>query len=211
MGESELQIILAEYNRQQQRLQLSIETVNQTLNIYTGVIAFLIPVAAGTVAWTQQTYLLSLLLGIIALVAGVATFFTFIRSFQARMDQTNAERALSRLRNYFATNYSDINVYLSGSIYDDWPTPYTNQWQSASFMGWLAMIIVTGVFTGLSVYLFLTSANLTMQLWIWLIIPIGMGILATGICYLWLDRRLKGWQEADKKAQRFPHNKQNRS
>ena len=104
MSDSELEIILTEYNRQEQRLQVSIETVNQSLNLYIGVIAFLTPVAAGTVTfWAQQQNLTFLLLGIVAAVATIATFFTFIRSYQARIEQTEAERAMSRLRNHFIT------------------------------------------------------------------------------------------------------------
>src|SRR5689334_15170682 len=93
--EPEIQIILAEYEYQQQRLKSSVETVNQTLTLYITAITFMATIAAGTlVVTTQPANIIALILGSLATVGTVTTLFTFARSYNARIEQTDAERAL---------------------------------------------------------------------------------------------------------------------
>src|ERR1044072_8116620 len=140
---------------------------------------------------------------LISLIAAVATFFSFIRNYKARMEQTDAERALCRLRNYFVKYAPDIQIYVSGTLNDAWPTPYTHRWSSASFWGWLALILITGAMSCFTMAAFLFAAFPGIIFEAKWLISVACGVAIAGICYIWLDRRLKNRRRIDKP--RFPN------
>lgn len=200
---SQLQIILAEYGYQQKRLETSLSVINQSLTVYIAIFAFLATATVGAINFqTTDKRVTYAGLGLISLIAAVATFFSFIRNYKARMEQTDAERALCRLRNYFVRHAPDIQIYVSGTRSDAWPTPYTHRWSSASFWGWLALILVTGMMSCFAVAALSFASFPEIMLSATWGIAVACGIAVVIICYLWLDRRLKNRRRIDQP--RFP-------
>jgi uncharacterized membrane protein len=196
---SKLQIILAEYSYQQKRLETSLSVINQTLTVYIAISAFLASATIGVINFqTTDKRVTYIGLGLISLIAAVATFFSFIRNYKARMEQTDAERALCRLRVFFVRHAPDLQDYLSGTFNDAWPTPYTHRWSSASFWGWFALILITGTMSCLSVGAFLAAASPDIVLVARWGIAAGCGMGVVIVCYKWLDRRLKNRRRKDK-------------
>jgi hypothetical protein len=189
---SDLQIVLAEYGHQHDKLKSSKDTVNQSLTLYLSLMAFLVPVAGSALAvglFNSQD--VASILSAICLLAASASVFTLMRTYQARIEQTDAEKALSRLRNFILTTHPNLKKYYSGPSNDDWPTPYTNRWASSSFWGWLALAFMSGVFTALSTLAFMVLAfPLAAVIFRWAI-PLIAGMCVFLFCYWWLDRKLK--------------------
>lgn len=201
---SDLQIILAEYGYQQKRLETALSVINQTLTVYIAVFAILASATVGAINFQSTDKRVTYAgLGLISLIAAVATFFSFIRNYKARMEQTDAERALCRLRNYFVTYAPDIQIYISGTLNDAWPTPYTHRWSSASFWGWLALILITGIMSCFTVAAFSFASFPEIMLLAKWVIGVACGIAVVIICYIWLDRRLKNRRWIDRP--RFKH------
>lgn len=189
--DAELQIILAEYNYQHQLLHSSTEGVGRTLNLYLGVLAFLAAIATGGLAFIPaQTNYSLLIFGLLTGIAALASFFTFVQSYQTRIEKTKAELALCRLRNYFKDNHPELHIYLSGPLHDDWNTPYTNRWRSASFWGWITLSVATGFLSTVSILSFALGVDLTSSSWLWLVAACVIGPCVIVLNYLWLDRRL---------------------
>lgn len=205
-AEANLQIILAEYGHQHDKLKSSKENVNQSLTIYLTLIAVLVPVASTLLSvGIFQNRDVALLLANICLLAASASIFTLMRTYQARIEQTDAEKALSRLRNFIITFHPILKKYYSGPIYDDWATPYSNRWSSSSFWGWLALIFGAGVFSALSVISFIIFAFPKESRIVWWTAPLFSGIVVFCFCYLWIDRKLKYRAAID--IPRFPEEK----
>ncbi|MDQ3703946.1 MAG: hypothetical protein M3437_01770 [Chloroflexota bacterium] len=201
--DARLQVILAEVSHEEASVTNSIGDINQTLTLYIAVMAFLTPVAAGVLAFnTLPDTTVALVLGLIASVSATATLFTLLRTVRARIDHIGAERALSRLRNFFLANYPDIAQYTHGEHFDDWPTPYTHRWVSLNFYAWLLLLVVTGVFGGLASVAFLLAINSQLPLWFAGGLGLVVALLISGLCYRWLDSRLEYARVNDKP--RFP-------
>jgi len=196
---SKLQIILAEYGYHQKRLETSLSVINQTLTVYIAISAFLASATVGVINFqTTDKRVTYTGLGLISLIATVATFFSFIRNYKARMEQTDAERALCRLRNYFVKHAPDIQIYVSGTLNDAWPTPYTHRWSSASFWGWLTLILITGLMSCFTVAAFLFAGFPEIIFEAKWLIAVACGIAVAIICYKWLNRRLNNRKRIDK-------------
>lgn len=202
--EDELQIVLVEYGHQQDKLKSSRDIVNQSLTLYLGLFAFLVPVAASALAvgLFGSRDIALILTGICAL-ACFASVFTLMRTYQARIEQTDAEKALSRLRNYILHEHPRLANYFSGPIHDDWRTPYTHRWASASFWGWLALALGAGAFAALSALAFTAFAFPSVLPAIWWMVSLPPGVFIFLVCYRWLDRKLKYRTVLD--VPRFPH------
>jgi len=199
---SKLQIILAEYGHQQKRLENSLSVINQTFTIYIATFAFLGSAIVGVINFqTSDKRLTYIGCGLISLVATLASSFLFIRHHKTRMEQTDAERALSRLRNYFVEFAPDLRIYLSGTFNDSWATPYTHRRKSASFWGWIIVILLIGITTCFTIAAFLFATLLGTVLINWGI-SLFCGILVIYICYSWLNQQLKMRRNLDKP--RFP-------
>jgi hypothetical protein len=153
--------------------------------------AFLVPVAGSALAvGLFDSRDVALILSTICVLAASASVFTLMRTYQARIEQTDAEKALSRLRNYILKEHPKLKKYYSGPIHDDWPTPYTNRWASSSFWGWVALAFVSGVFAALSTLAFVVFAfPLAAPILRWTV-PLIIGMCAFLFCYWWLDRKL---------------------
>lgn len=186
----ELQIILAEFDHQREKIQSSIETVNQTLTIYIAVLAILAPIAGAIAVFSQNPTVNPLVMTCMTALAAVASTFTLFCSYKARIEQTYAEKGLSRVCNFFATRYPNIRSHLFGIIYDDWPTPFSHRWKSLTFYGWLSFIIASGFFTFLSMLFFLVFVGFNRLAW-W-VLPSLLGFTVILLEFIWLNRRLNG-------------------
>lgn len=199
---SKLQIILAEYGHQQKRLENSLSVINQTFTVYIAAFAFLGSAIVGVINFqTSDKRLTYIGCGLISLTAALASSFLFVRHHKTRMEQTDAERAISRLRNYFVEFAPDIQIYLSGTFNDSWATPYTHRRKSASFWGWIIVIFLIGITSCFTVAAFLFATLLGTVLINWGI-SFFCGIVVIIVCYTWLNRQLKMRKHLDKP--RFP-------
>jgi hypothetical protein len=199
-----LQIVLAEYSRQGKRVEVSLATVNQSLSLYLTILTALAAVGTGSLALlSQRTPQLALLiLSLLSSGGALATGLTLLRVFRARMEQTDADRALSRLRNYFVTQWPSLEKYISDSFYDDWPTPYSHKRRSGSFIGWMVLVILAGLFLSASVALAFAALKPQMDVRVGLILSICAGLFLSGVCSLWLRVKLEARRYSDRP--RFP-------
>lgn len=197
----EVQIILAEYERQQQNVQHSSDTVTGTLTVYLTLLTFLISAGGAAAVWGQYREIIPILLASFAAVASVATVFTLFRTYQARVKQTDGEKSLSRLRNFLVTHYPTIQDYvadrITNPIHDDWPTPYTHPRHSSAYHGWLTLCIAAGAFAGLSSLFVLVSINdyllgmaYILLRWVWWLTPLSTSSAIALFCLTWLHRKL---------------------
>jgi len=147
----ELQIVLAELQMQREIQKASIDAVGQTLTIYLAALAIVGPVAGAIAVFTQTALVNSPMLAGLMGFAAVASIFTLFRSYQMRIQQTYAEKAITRLRRYLVIEHPHLAPYLFGSINDDWRTPFSHRWHSLTYYGWVSLCLASGVFAGAAI------------------------------------------------------------
>ncbi|WP_327004779.1 hypothetical protein OHA72_58775 [Dactylosporangium sp. NBC_01737] len=139
-----------EYQRRIQQAQAAAGRVDQTPVILgTGLTLMLTAAAAAlAVLWPTRTSVFWVFAAILSLSAGLFTVLVLYRDFVARVTLTDAEKAQTRLRNYFVSRAPEVEPYLSDTIYDDWPTPFNNPWRSKTFAAWLVLAAAASIFLG---------------------------------------------------------------
>jgi hypothetical protein len=147
---SALTIASNEYQRRIQQAQAAVGRVDQTPVILgTGLTLILTSAAAAlAVLWPTRNAVFWVFAAILSAAAGLFTALVLYRDFVARSALTDAEKAQTRLRNYFVSRAPEVERYLSDTIYDDWPTPFNNPWRSKTFAAWLVLAAMASVFLG---------------------------------------------------------------
>ncbi len=142
LEQHELAFLISEYEAQHVRVQASINSVSQAVALFVGGVTLLATAVTGAAAilFPNQS---NLGLGIVScafLFTAAGGALTLFATYRARMQQTDSEQSLSRLRRYFLTTWPHLNIYVIGTVHDDWRTPYTHPWSSNTVRGWLSLI-----------------------------------------------------------------------
>lgn len=201
-ADQELTIILAEYGHQYARRQTALDGVNQTLTLYLAALGFVAPLAGAAAIFSQNATANPFVIAGLMAFAGAASVFALLRSYKARMEQTYAEKALSRLRRCFVDRFPDLRAYLPGPFTDDWPTPYSRRSRSVTFYGWTALCIAAGVFAGLAAWAVMWGLPYVYAAWFAAGVPALVGAAVFAAAFGWLWAQLNG--ERDAFAARFP-------
>lgn len=145
-----LTIASQEYQRRVQQAQAASARVDQTPTILgtglTLLLSALVAVYAAT--WPADRSRFWLAAAAVCAMSSVFTVLVIYRDFVARSSLTEAEKAQTRLRHYFVSQAPEVQPYLSDTIYDDWPTPFTNPRGSKTFAAWLVLVVLASMFLG---------------------------------------------------------------
>ncbi|MCP2273246.1 hypothetical protein LV75_005772 [Actinokineospora diospyrosa] len=171
-----LQVALAEYNRRALLVQVTVARMDQSLTLLIGGLAVLASAEGVLFAglWTAKP--LAFYWGTSFLSAAAAAFSCaiLVRDAKTRLVQTRAEQAQARLRNYFVSLAPEIRPYLSDTIHDDWPTPYSAGTRSFTYRAWLAIAALAGACAGLSCAAALATS---VHHW-WIVAAAGVAVTA---------------------------------
>lgn len=197
-----LNVALAEYSRRSLQVQVSLTRVDQSLTLLAAGLAILASAQAGVFAglWTSQRAGFYAATAVLCGVGSVFVCAVLVRDLRARLLQTQAEQVQARLRNYFVSLAPEVEPYLSDTLHDDWPTPYSQRKKSLTYRAWLLVAIVAGAFAGLSA----ASAALAVAgpaAWI-LEVGVAVAIGASAMLVLGMNRWLRAIRNRYKPA--FP-------
>lgn len=113
-GKNPLQIVLAEYSYEQKRHEGAVAAVNQAMTVLVaamGLMVTAVPLLVGKfwdadrpAFWGLSCFMLG--------IAGAISTVVLLRVFQSRLQQTHAERAMSRLRRYFVDAEPRVAAYI---------------------------------------------------------------------------------------------------
>lgn len=199
----ELQIILAEYEYHKQQVQDSLTTVNTSINLLLVALTVLLSLAALVAKeLADDARSRSLALAAVSLGASIAIILTFARTFKARLQQTDAERALSRIRRYFVTRAPELTDFISDRTYDDWPTPYTARFGSMTYRGWVALIALGSTAFALAVFFAVDAVASGSNTPAAVSVAVVFGLASAAAQYADLERRVGAKRASDRP--RFP-------
>lgn len=187
----ELTFLIAEYEAQHARVQACIGAVSQAVALFVGGVTLLATAVAGAAAvlFPSQTQLGLAVLSCAFFFTAVGGALTLFASYRARIQQTDSEQILSRLRRYFLTTWPHVGIYIIGSIHDDWPTPYTHPWRSYTVFGWLCLIAFSSVAFGAGTTLGIRVVTSTATVSV--VAGVASAILVFTTLFSWMWSRLR--------------------
>lgn len=190
--ESALSFMIAEYEAHHARSQASVATVSQHVSLFVGAVTLLATAVTGVAAllWSNRPNIALLIAAAGLMITGLGGALTLFATYRARLQQTESEQSLCRLRRYFLTTWPHLKPYVMGGIHDGWKTPYTHPWESNTVRAWLALIAFSsGAFgTGLT----LAAVTLIGNSVVWSVLLASIGTVgAFAVLFSWLWSRLK--------------------
>ena len=184
--------MVAEYEAHHARAQASVAAVSQHVSVFVAAVTLLATATIGVAAliWSSRPILALLLVAIGLLSTTFGGALTLFATYRARLQQTESELALSRLRRYFLSKWPHLTPYVAGSIHDDWKTPYAHPWTSNTVRGWLALITLSSVTFGAALAVAATALNVH-SVTVLVVLAVVAASAAFTALFLWLWSRLK--------------------